>query len=124
MAAERVRQAEEQVNQAGASLFPALSATAGHQPPQQPHRGPGRCQSSSTSLGLSASYEVDLWGRQAAGADGSPGPVGATRFDRDAAQLSLVSGVATAYFELLSLRGRLQVAQPEPGGGRAGAEGG
>ena len=111
VAAERVRQAEEQVNQAGASLFPTLSASAATSRRDSRTEGQGSGQSSSTSLGLSASYELDLWGRQAAGRTAAQAQWRSTRFDRDAAQLSLASGVATAYFELLSLRGRLQVAQ-------------
>jgi NodT family efflux transporter outer membrane factor (OMF) lipoprotein len=102
IAAERVRQAEAQARAAGASLFPSLDLGFST-------RAARDSESSSTTL--SASYEVDLWGRNAAGVRGAQAALRATAFDRDAARLTLLGGVATAYFEVLSLRGRLAVSR-------------
>jgi len=110
MAMERVRQAEAQVGIAGASLFPTLNlgfgtsarATGGD-------AGSNRSEASSTTL--SASYELDLWGRNAAGVRGAQESLRGTIYDRDTAQLTLISGVATGYFQLLSLRSRLALAR-------------
>ena len=102
IAAERVRQAEAQAQVAGASLFPTLDlgfATRKNR------------ENESSSTTLSASYEVDLWGRNAANVRGAEQSLRATAFDRDAARLTLLAGVATAYFEVLSLRGRLAVSR-------------
>jgi multidrug efflux system outer membrane protein len=107
IAMERVRQAEAQVRVAGASLFPALSAGVTERASRS---SPGGTSESSGAT-LSASYELDLWGRNAAGVRGAEAGLRATRFDRDTAQLTLVAGVATAYFEVLSLRGRLAAAR-------------
>ena len=102
IAAERVRQAEAQVRVAGASLFPSLDLGFGTRKARD---------SESSSTTLSASYEVDLWGRNAADVRGAEASLRATAFDRDAARLTLLAGVATAYFEVLSLRGRLAVSR-------------
>lgn len=109
IAAERIRQAEEQVQIAGASLFPGLSLSADTSGRASRTAGQPSSRSSGTSVGLSASYELDLWGRNAAGIDSARAGLQASIFDRDAARLSLVAGVANGYFDLLSLQGRLEV---------------
>jgi NodT family efflux transporter outer membrane factor (OMF) lipoprotein len=110
IAVERVRQAEAQVRVAGASLFPSLNLGFGSS--ASATRSDGRTvnnQGSSTTL--SASYELDVWGRNAAGVRGAEASLQATRYDRDAARLTLIAGVADAYFEVVSLRGRVNVAR-------------
>jgi outer membrane protein TolC len=62
-----------------------------------------------SSATLSASYELDLWGRNRAGVRSAQSSLQATAYDRDTARLTLISGVATSYFQVLSLRGRLAV---------------
>ena len=110
IATERVRQAEAQVRVAGASLFPMLSAggdTSSHRT-----SGAGNAvTSNATGLTLSASYELDLWGKNRAGVRSAESSLAATRFDRDTAQLTLISGVATSYFDVLALRTRLGIAR-------------
>ena len=107
IAAERVRQAEAQVRVAGASLFPSLNLGYG----TSARRSEGSATSEASSATLSAAYELDLWGRNAAGVRGAEASLDASRFDQDAARLTLIAGVADAYFEVLSLRGRLAVAR-------------
>jgi NodT family efflux transporter outer membrane factor (OMF) lipoprotein len=102
IAAERVRQAEAQIQVAGSSLFPTLDLAFSTRKARD---------SESSSTSLSASYELDLWGRNAAGVRGAEQSLRATAFDRDAARLTLIAGVATSYFEVLSLRGRLAVSR-------------
>lgn len=119
IATERIRQAQAQATMAGASLFPALNLSASAS--QREVRGTAdSTNSSSTSsnistlaLGgsLSASYEIDLWGKNTSLARSAEFALHATRFDRDTVRLTLVGGVATAYFQLLSLRGRLTLAR-------------
>jgi NodT family efflux transporter outer membrane factor (OMF) lipoprotein len=111
IAAEHIAQAEAQVRVAGASLFPALNlgidtSRRESRPPGGPWRG-----DNSSSLGLSASYEVDLWGGIAAGVRSANWALNATRFDRETVRLTLVTGVASGYFQLLALRGRLVIAR-------------
>src|SRR5438105_1527859 len=110
IAIERVRQAEAQVRVAGASLFPSLNLGLSNS--ASATRLEGRTENNKGSnAALSASYEVDLWGKNAAGVRGAEALLQGTRYDRDAARLTLIAGVANAYFEAVSLRGRASVAR-------------
>jgi len=111
IAMERVKQAEAQVRVAGASLFPTLNLGAGSSSRVTHSEGASSRRNDASSVTLSASYELDLWGRNAADVRAANASYRATAFDRDAAQLTLVAGVATGYFEVLSLRGRLAIAR-------------
>jgi len=109
IAAERVRQAEAQVRIAGATLFPALDFSAGTARRETRPDGGRWSGVDSSGASLSASYEIDLWGRNAAGVRSADASLRAARFDEETVRLTLVSGVATGYFQLLSLRGRLAI---------------
>ena len=110
IAMERVRQAEAQVRIAGASLFPTIDLGYGTSA-RQSGDSRGSTKSESSSASLSVSYELDLWGRNRAGVRSSESSLAATRFDRDTAQLTLIAGIATGYFDVLSLRSRLSIAR-------------
>lgn len=107
IALERVRQAEAQVRVAGASLFPQVNAGIDSRASRQS----GSTTRESSGMDLSASYELDLWGRNAAGVNAAQAGLRATTYDRESARLTLIAGVADAYFDILSLRGRLAVAR-------------
>ncbi|WP_418647306.1 efflux transporter outer membrane subunit [Thauera butanivorans] len=104
--AERVVQAELALRQAGASLLPSLSLSGG----SGVQNAEGK-ESQSTNAGLSARYEIDLWGRLAATRDASHASLAATRFDRDAARLSMAANVATLWFQTLALDERIDIAR-------------
>lgn len=108
--AERVRQAELALASNRAALLPALDLGADSGRSRRDGNG-AVSDTRSTSLGLSASYELDLWGRLAAGVDGASATLAATRHDHDSARLSLAASVATAYFQLLTLQARLRIAE-------------
>ena len=109
IAVERVRQAEAQARIAGASLFPELNFGAGTSRRETRPDGGDWSRNDGSSAALSASYELDLWGRNAAGVRAAESSLRATRYDLETVRLTLVTGVATAYFQVLSLRGRLAV---------------
>ena len=113
IASERVQQAEAQVRVAGASLFPALTLGSGTSGARTTSVGgaKGATVDSAGSFTLTASYELDLWGRNKAGVRSAESSAAAARFDLDTAQVTLVSGVATSYFEVLALRARLAIAR-------------
>ena len=74
IATERVQQAEAQVRIAGASLFPVVSANAGTSGGGASKVGGaagagivGTIANSAADANLTASYELDLWGRNRAG---------------------------------------------------------
>jgi NodT family efflux transporter outer membrane factor (OMF) lipoprotein len=106
IAVERVRQAEAQVRVAGASLFPQIDAGASTSARASRTDG-ATSRSENSSATVSASYELDVWGRNAADVRGAQAGLRATQFDRETVRLTLIAGIANAYFEVLSLRGRL-----------------
>lgn len=111
VAAERVVQAELQMNNAGASLFPALNLSANSGVSQsRPDNGSwNSAENSRVSLGMS--YELDLWGRVAASRASAAASFKAQAYDYQTAKLSLVSGVADAWFSWLAVQERIVTAQ-------------
>lgn len=63
--------------------------------------------------GLRAAYEVDLWGKGAYQEASASAQVRASTFAREALVLSLISDVATRYFETLALREQLVVVRDD-----------
>jgi multidrug efflux system outer membrane protein len=110
IATERVRQAEAQVRVAGASLFPVLNA-GGDTSTRRTSGAGSAVTSNATDLTLTASYELDLWGKNRAGVRSAESSLAASQFDRETARLTLISGVATSYFDVLALRTRLSIAR-------------
>ena len=111
IAAERVRQAELQMNISGASLFPSLNLTGSSGATRSRIESQDAQTSESSRVSLGASYEVDLWGRLSASRFAAEASFQASQFDLEAAHLSLVSGVANAWFEWLTLQERIRTAQ-------------
>ena len=103
---ERFRQARAVVNRESADLFPELQGT-----------GNGRATGGSRGgvdgfeLGLTADYEVDLWGRIRSGVDAERFRADAGFEDYRAAALSLSAEVATAWFQLLEASARRDLLQ-------------
>lgn len=111
IAAERVQQAELLVRSAGATLFPSVGVGGGTGAQRSDPSGDRARTSKSTDVSLGVSYEVDLWGRLAAGVQGAEAALAASRYDLETARLSLTTGVANAYFQVLALRMRLVIAR-------------
>lgn len=111
MAAERVRQAELQMRIASASLFPSLNTTASSGEKRSKISGEGTTTSESTSVSVGVSYEVDLWGAIAARRKSARAGFAATRFDQDAALLSIKAAIASGWFQWLSLQERIATTQ-------------
>lgn len=111
IAAERVRQAELQMRIANASLFPSLNANASTGERRSKNAGESATISESTSASLGVSYELDLWGGIAAGRKSAQAGFDATRFDQDAALLSIKAAIASGWFQWLSLQERIATAQ-------------
>jgi len=113
-AAERVLQAEIAVRSAGATLFPAVNLNASTrrgQTREQTDQGRISSSNDASSVALAVSYEIDLWGSNIAAWQGSKASLKATRYDLAAARLSLAAGVANAYWQVLALRERLEIAR-------------
>ncbi len=105
----RIAQADARARQAHAGILPSVDANgaANH---YRAHSAAGSLRETDWSGLLSASYEVDFWGKNRATADSSRYLAMASRADRDTVALTTLSGVANGYFQVLSLRERLSTA--------------
>ena len=104
-AAARLRAAQFAVGSARAALVPQLGLNAGAARGNTVVSGP----TNSASLGLAASWEVDLWGRVAAGVDAATANARASAGDVAAARLSLQAAVAQSYFSLRAFEAQQQL---------------
>ena len=106
IAAERVHQAELQMRIANSTLFPSLNATASSGE-RRSENGGASTTAESTGASLAVNYEVDLWGGIAAGRKSAAAGFDATRFDQEAALLSIKAAIASGWFQWLSLQERI-----------------
>lgn len=111
IATERVRRAEIQLNAAGASLLPRVGAGVDTGWRRSEANGGRAVESESSGASLSVAYEVDLWGRLAAGVAGADATLAASRYDLETARLTLIAGVADSYFQILATRARIDIAR-------------
>jgi NodT family efflux transporter outer membrane factor (OMF) lipoprotein len=109
IAAERITQAELALRQANASLLPSIGLGAGQSVNRSENEGTGERTRRSTSVSIAMSYEIDLWGRLAAGIQAQQQAVAISRFDAETVRLALTSSVASTYFQLLATRERLDI---------------
>jgi NodT family efflux transporter outer membrane factor (OMF) lipoprotein len=109
----RVDEADAQARVAGAPLYPALQADGGAARMHQivPGMGPNPITASQFTAGLSASYELDFWGKNRAAREAALQLAAASRFDQQTVRLSVLASVATTYFQTLEVRDRLQYAR-------------
>jgi outer membrane protein, multidrug efflux system len=106
-AAARVRQADARARQAHAGILPSVDLTgsptymAGHA------FSNGSGHEFDWSALLSATYEIDFWGKNRAALDSARASGVASAADRDTVAITTLAGIANTYFDVLSLRGRL-----------------
>jgi NodT family efflux transporter outer membrane factor (OMF) lipoprotein len=115
-ATARFVQADAQARIAGAPLLPSLSGAGS----ETNSRTSGASASGLTNGGretvnysasLSASYELDFWGKNRDAAQAAEETAVANRFDRDVVALTTLTTVANAYFQVLASQDRLRTAQ-------------
>lgn len=111
VAGERVRQAELALQLAGVARLPVVGLSAGTGSTRSQSPGVAASERRSSSAALAIDYELDLWGRVAAGVQAQDALLQASRFDLDAARLSVSAAIASSYFELLAARERLRIAR-------------
>jgi NodT family efflux transporter outer membrane factor (OMF) lipoprotein len=107
----RVREADAQARIAGAALLPTLDASAQAARERTNTAGSGAHTFTQYGPQLSAAYEIDFWGKNRAVADAARAAAAASRYDRATVELTVMSGVANTYFQVLALRDRLAIAQ-------------
>ena len=106
----RVAQADARARQAGAAILPSLDA-AGNANYLAGHSSQGGGHELDWSAMLSASYEVDFWGKNRAAASSALLLADAARADRDTVALTTLAGVAGGYFRIMALEERLTIAR-------------
>ncbi|MGE7955434.1 efflux transporter outer membrane subunit [Pseudomonas sp. NPDC089530] len=115
----RVRQAQATAVIAGAPLLPELKGALNANR-QKLMRGNGYSQLDTNSgndavdyfdASLSASYEIDFWGGRRAARDSAVDSLRASEFDQATVELTLLSGVANSYAQVLSLREQSRIAE-------------
>jgi multidrug efflux system outer membrane protein len=115
-ATARFKQADAQARVTGAALLPSLQGNGS----ETYSRTSGSSASGLTNGGrevvnysasLSASYELDFWGKNRDAAQAAEETTVATRFDRDVVALTTLTSVANAYFQVLAAQDRLRTAQ-------------
>jgi len=111
VAIARVQEADAQARIAGAPLLPSLDlgASATHQ--RAPVSGIGPQVYNVFNPELTASYELDFWGKNRAARTAARATAVASRYDQQTVALTVVSSVATTYFQALELRDRIEVAR-------------
>jgi multidrug efflux system outer membrane protein len=120
-ASARIAQVEAQSRVTSADLWPQfnLGADAGRSGPldDSAHRDENGIEDSGTDLhtesyglSLSASYEVDFWGRNRANRTAALESLRASTFDRQTVALTVTTSVATTYLSVLSLREQIAIA--------------
>jgi multidrug efflux system outer membrane protein len=113
IAAARVEQAEAQLSITRASEFPAVNAGAQDFTQRNAKIAPifPAYQAHAAQVDLSVIWNLDFWGRYRRETEAARATLLASEWGRRAVLSSLVSGVATAYFELRELDQALQVAR-------------
>jgi len=115
-ATARFVQADAQARIAGAPLLPNVSGSGS----ENNNRTSGSSASGLTNGGretvtygasLSASYELDFWGKNRDAAQAAEETAVANRFDRDVVALTTLTTVANAYFQVLTSQDRIRTAQ-------------
>ncbi len=106
----RVTQADARAKQAHAGILPSVDA-GGNANYLAGHSTNGSAHETDWAALLSASYEVDFWGKNRATADSARYLSVAARADRETVAITTLAGVADGYFQVLSLRERLGIAQ-------------
>lgn len=109
-ARERVLQADARARQAGAAILPSVDANANANY-LSGHSQQGSGHELDWLAMLSASYEVDFWGKNRATARAAALEAAASRAERDTVALTMLGGVADEYFQVLALRERIAIAQ-------------
>jgi multidrug efflux system outer membrane protein len=113
-AAARVEEAEAVVSQARAAFFPTINGQAGATRGRQNVQG-DFATGTGYNLGLSTSFELDIWGQLRRANRSARDTLLASRFGKDTVALTLAATIARTYFTALSLdsqyRASLEIAQ-------------
>jgi multidrug efflux system outer membrane protein len=108
----RVAEAKARLTIARSNFYPSidLKANAGDSKSIQDLKDYGFLSSRFT-IGVAASYELDLWGKYIKQSESAKSDFLASQADRDAVRLTLTAEVAKTYFQLKALDSQLEIAK-------------
>jgi outer membrane protein, multidrug efflux system len=109
-AAARVQQADARARQAGAAILPSVDLNGNATEFTGRSGGTSGHELDWAGL-LSASYEVDFWGKNRAAARSAKARADVIRDDMATVRMTSLAGLANTYFQLQSVRERLELAQ-------------
>jgi multidrug efflux system outer membrane protein len=106
VAIAQIVQADAQVGVLGAPLLPSITGTG----TTERLKSPGTQPVSLSSLGLTASYMVDFWGKNRATLYAAEENASVARYNREVVTLTTIVTVANTYFAILAAQDQLRVA--------------
>jgi NodT family efflux transporter outer membrane factor (OMF) lipoprotein len=109
---DRLDRARATARKAGSELFPQLDGEGGFIT-SRTNTNSRTNASHSYSLGLVASYEIDLWGRIRSTQDAAELDAQASAEDLQTAALTLSAQVARTWFQLLEQNGQIEILQQQ-----------
>jgi NodT family efflux transporter outer membrane factor (OMF) lipoprotein len=113
----QIEQADAQARVAGAPLLPNVAAngSATHSRSSQTLGGGtssgGPSERNDLTASLTASYEIDFWGKNRAALRAAEENAVASRYNREVVSLTTVVATANAYFQVLAAQDRLRIAR-------------
>lgn len=108
---QRIKQARASLKIAGASTLPTVGATAGASRSKTNAAQGNDSYSSSLNVGVNISYDLDLFGANAADIATTEAEYDNVALTQGALALSIMGDVANGYFTLSNLRQRLSIAE-------------
>jgi outer membrane protein, multidrug efflux system len=106
----RLRQADARARAAGAALLPQVDFGASSDT-FAGHSAQGSAHETDSSALVSASYEIDFWGKNRDAHESALALRKSSEADRAVVAVSTVTAVATTYFEIVALREETESAQ-------------
>ena len=117
-AVAQIEQADAQSRVAGAPLLPGITfngAATRSRPSQSTGNsggsGSGASEFNNLNGSLSASYEIDFWGKNRSALRAAEENAVASRYNREVVGLATVVSVANTYFQVLAAQDRLRIAR-------------
>jgi outer membrane protein, multidrug efflux system len=106
----RLRQADARARAAGAAILPQVDLDA-NSTTYAGHSSNGSAHETDYGALVSASYEIDFWGKNRSARDSAEASRNASAADRAVVALTTVAGVADTYFQTVALRERIELAK-------------
>lgn len=113
-AIHRIEQADAQIRIASQPLIPLLDFS-GNASQSYGGRGAARGMSRNVSAALTASYELDFWGKNRAARSSAEATAFVTRFNAAVVAIETDASVAQTYFQAVAVRKRIVIARQNLG---------